>query len=182
MTENIVLLIVSLVLICLFMRFIYFYAKLRAMNQHRDAFERFLVATQEKPSDYQPYAELAESWMEITKLVRQAGIDVVLLSRAPSIGMARTTSISILKDLSIAEKLPILESIQQSIGYFRARRNETFSPVFWIESLIGWPRSLLGFFGFDSNGTFAKFLQIVVLILEIVGGIILVATNYSTNL
>ena len=100
MIEDNARVIVGLVLFCLIMRFMYYYLKLRTVKQHRVAFERFLETTQEKPTNYQPYAELAEKWKEITKLLRQADIDLVLLQRTPSGSMMRTTSILVLKDFS----------------------------------------------------------------------------------
>jgi len=66
------------------------------------------------------------------------------------------------------------EAFFQTKGYFRGRRNETLSPVFWIESFLNWPKTLLGHLGFNIEGAFAQFLKIVVLILEIVGSIFLV--------
>ena len=60
--------------------------------------------------------------------------------------------------------------------------NETFSPIFWIESLINWPKSLLGLLGFEKEGAFAKLLQILFLVVEVVGAIILVVRNYTSQL
>lgn len=179
MIDHVALILAGFFVVCLIVRPIFYYAKLRAMYQHRDAFVRFLNATSENPSDYQPYAELALKWKEITNLVRQADIDIVLLARAPSHSMVCTTSIMVFKDFTLNEKFQVLESIDQAIGHFAARRNESFSPIFWIESLFNWPKSLLGSLGFKSEGAFAKILQIVVLILEIAVAVLAVTNSIN---
>ena len=128
------------------------------------------------------HADLAERWPEMTELFAQARLRVLFGRQVGIGGFQPTGSISVwesLREDGGEQQRLILEALHQAKGYFRTRRNESFSPIFWIESFFMWPRSLLSYLGISSNGAFAKSLQILVLILEIAGGVILVTNNFQ---
>ena len=175
MIESIALTMAGFIVICIIVRTIYFQSKLMAVTRHLNAFLGILEATSERKSDMQAYAQahanLAERWPEITALFAQARLRVLFGRKVGFGGFQPTGSISVWESLSedgVEQKKLILEALHQARGYFRSRRNESFSrPIYWIESFINWPKSLLGYLGIDREGAIAKFLQIVVLILEI---------------
>ena len=181
-TERVALLIAAVVVVSLLLRFIYYHAKLRAVTRYCNDYERFREATSSDPANHSPYADLLEKQTEIVKLFKQAQLSPPTIAYVEPAGYGylqphRLSSWDNLHHHSAELRMHNMHSFHKSIGYFRARRNETFSPVFWIESLVNWPRSMLGFLGFNSDGAFAKFLQVAVLSLEVAGGVILAVNN-----
>ncbi len=175
--EYVAIRLLALIAICMVIRFTYYHLKLRAISQHLNSYFRILEEVSENKSDMNAHAELAERWPEITKLFGQAHFRLVFGHRVGISGFQPTGSISVwdsLGERGDEQRRHILEAFYQTKGFFRARRNETLSPVFCIESFLNWPKTLLGRLGFNIEGAFAQFLKIVVLILEIVGCIFFV--------
>ncbi|MDE2749292.1 MAG: hypothetical protein OXI34_10030 [Chloroflexota bacterium] len=184
MNESVALAITAFIVICMILRFLYYHAKLLAILRHRYAYGQFLNASQQNPSEFQPFGEIAERQTEIITLFQEARqsphqLTVVKPLGYGQLGTASTSAWENIHDPSHETASANLQSFHRTIGYFRARRNETFSPVFWIKSLLNWPTSLLGFLGFNREGGAAKFLQIVVLVLEFSGGVILAINNFQ---
>lgn len=174
MVERIALTVLGFLLTCIVARFIYFQSKLVAITRHLNAFVGIVNTTSDRDSNAQAYAQahvdLAERWPEITELFAQAHIRLVFGRKVGFSGFQPTGSISVWETLGAdggEQSRLILEALHQARGYYRTRRNESISPVFWIESFLNWPRSLLGYVGINREGTFAKIVQAVVLILEI---------------
>lgn len=174
MVERAVLAVLGAFVICLITRTIYFHSKLLAVTRHLSAFIRIVEATSDRESDMQAsaeaHAELAERWPEITKLFAQSHIRLVFGRKVGITGFQPSGSISVWESLGedgFEQRKLMLEALHQARGYFRSRRNESYSPIYWIESFINWPKTLLGVLGFNTDGAFAKFLQILFHILEV---------------
>lgn len=186
MVEHVILAALAALVTFVILRLTYYHSKVMAATRHLNAFLAIIEATSERNSDRQAYArahtDLAERWPEITELLEQARIRV-LFGRNLGFGDFQPSGSKliwqILGDTGFEQRRGVLEAFYQARGYFRARRNESISPIFWIESLINWPRAILRFLGFSSDGMFAKLLQVAVLILEVAAGIILVANNFQ---
>lgn len=179
--ERVALVAVAIATVALLLRLIYYHAKLRAISRYHKEYEQFREAATSDPTNHNLYYAILEKQTEIVKLFKQARRTSPIISYAEQAGYGLVQSRQLspwdnLQHDSAEIQQHILFSFHISIGYFRARRNETVSPVFWIESLIIWPRSLLGFLGYNNEGAFAKLLQILVLIFEIV-----VAAFAATN-
>lgn len=182
--ERVALITVAIVSVSLVLRLIYYHAKLRATTHYRNAYERFREATASDPANHSLYAELLEKQTEIVKLFKEAQLSPPTISYVEPAGYGyvhptRVSSWDNLHHDSAELQLHNMHSFHRAMGYFRARRNETISPVFWIESLVNWPRLLLGFLGFNSEGAFAKFLQMIVWILKFAVGVLAVANSMN---
>ncbi len=177
MTDQIALLIVVAIGVSFLLRLIYYHAKLKAITHYFKEYERFCEATSSDPTNHGPYADLLENQTEIVKLFKQSHLSPATVSFVEPVGYGfvqqrKASSWDNLHHNSAEYRLHNKHTFHKSVGYFRARRNETISPVFWIETFLIWPKSLLGFLGFDEEGFLANRLNTVILILEAVGGII----------
>lgn len=149
-------------------RWLYFNAKIKAANRCREEYLRVLEEVSKGQRDFKHYDRLAEVEARFTRLMMQAKSYPTgfILKHEPEMFGEFGPSPSMVRTY--------LQSFHTSIGYFQARKSETFSIVCWIDTLINWPRIVLGKLGFDRNGSIANLLKIAALILEIFGFILLV--------
>ena len=68
-------------------------------------------------------------------------------------------------------------SFSRAIGYYRARRNESINPFFWVISFYNWPKTLFRSFGIDKGNPSLSLLNFLALGLEILGAIALLAPH-----
>lgn len=173
-TEQEILLILILIVIFLVfivLRWLYFCLKLRSTHQCRKEYLQILeILSNREQQNFQNYDRLAKIEQDYFKLFEQAKIYhsmiVVPSEQQEKYGDMGPTS-SVVKYN--------VQMFSETIGYFQARTNESFSPVFWIESFINWPKTVLGNLGFNQDGAIANFLKLAFLFLEVVGGFILLS-------
>ena len=154
-------------------RWLYFSLKLWDANRLRDEYMHVLYELSKDQQDNKRYDKLAEVEARFARLFKQSNSSPTgfILRRESEIFGEFGPSPSVVKTY--------LESFHSCIGYFRARRNEARSPVFWLESLFNWPKTLLGFLGFETDSAIAKILQLLVFILEIAGALIAAANSIT---
>ena len=154
----------------LVLRRLYFDRKLAEVNRYRDEYSCVLNTISKGGQDVQHYDRHAEIEAMLVKLFKQANeyhpLREAFDDRSRRYGAKGPTD-------SHVEN--ILQSCHETIGYFRARKNETFSLTYWIETLFDWPKTAVGMLGFDRDGSAANFLKLAALIIEIVGGIYLLS-------
>ena len=169
--ERVAIVVAGLILICLIVRFLYYHAKLGATYQCRDQYLQVLERLSQDQQDLQHYDKLAEVEARFTRLFKQANSSPTgfIIRNEPETFGAFGPSPSMVRTY--------LQSFHASIGYFLARRNETISPIYWLEAFFNWPKTLLGMLGFNRQGSFANLLQLLVTMLEAVGVILLVVSR-----
>ena len=174
MFEQIVFVLFGFAVISLLIRCLLNISRLTAVRSHLKAYNSLMKQAEDDPTSVKPYTDLAERKTEIIKLFQITGISPPSFTRPAMSGTFSDDPLDTIRRPSQPRvQLRSIESFHEAIGYFRARRNETIDPIFWIESLLNWPSNLLGLFGFDSNGPVVKFFQVMVLALEVAGGFIL---------
>ncbi|MDE2775078.1 MAG: hypothetical protein OXI77_03960 [Chloroflexota bacterium] len=163
--------VIAVGLLVLVVRWLYFNSKIYAVNRNRDEYMRILEALSNGQQDFMHYDRLAEVEARLSRLLRQSNSAPTgfILRHEPEMFGAFGPSPSVVRTY--------LQSFHESIGYFRARKNETVNPIFWIESLLNWPKSVLGMLGFNEHGAFANMLKLLVLVLEVVVGFLLVVSR-----
>ena len=172
--EQIAFPVTGLVVFLLVVRALYYHSKVLAISKHRCAYVNFVNTARQNPSEFEPYGEIAERQTEIVKLFEEAGqsphhLAVVQQMGYGIVGTGSTNAWINLHDHSHETVSANLQNFHRTKGFFRARRNETLSPAFWIETLINWPATLLGRIGLDPEGSIASIVKLLALVAEIVG-------------
>lgn len=110
--------------------------------------------------------KLRESRGQVVKLFKEAGVKDSHVSVARHIGFGKLS----IKEVSVFANFPnpredfaapILAMFRETIGTYRARMLETFSPLYWIETLINLPRALLSYLGVPAENVLVRVLQVV---------------------
>ena len=96
----------------------------------------------------------------------EAGLTSPLMSftQATGLGQGITGMLPTWENLHSNERQAVhsnIQSFHRAKGYFRGRRNETLSLVFWFETFINWPATVLGIIGLDKSGSLGKLLKLV---------------------
>lgn len=180
--ERVPIVVAGILLICLIVRFLYYHAKLRAISQHRNAYGTFLDQASKDSKQFKAFGDIAERQPDIVKLFEEAGQSPhqQAVVQPMGHGLVGTGSANAWTNLHNNDHETVsanLQNFHRTKGFFRARRNETFSPVFWIESFLRWPNILIGFFGFNSEGRTAKLSQVSAIVVEVVATINFVTEN-----
>ena len=160
---------VAICLILLALRWLYFNTKLRAAYRYREEYLSILEKLSDDHQDLRKYDTLAEIEQAFVKLFKEARQYRPLLSYVS--GERRPFGEMGPRQREVKNHL---ESFSNTIAYFLARRTETFELLFWADTLLNWPKSAVSILGFKREGSFAGFLKVAVLIVEIVAGIMLV--------
>ena len=107
-----------------------------------------------------------ESKAQVVKLVRDAGVDDQHLNVSEHVGGG---NLRVFK-ASVLDNFPHFESdmssaaqrlMREAIGAYRARMIEAFSPIYWVESVLYLPRTVLRYLDLPAEGTGAKIAQLV---------------------
>ncbi len=110
--------------------------------------------------------KLRESKAQVVKLFRDAGVKDSYVSVANPIGYGQLS----VKEASVFDNFPnarkdfahpILGMFREAIGTYRARMLETFSPFYWLDTLILLPREVLGYLGVPAENVVVKIGQVV---------------------
>ena len=171
MIEQIILVLLCLFAILVISLNLYFRSKVLATERLRSQYLNMLDVLSNDHENLRNYDRLAAIEKESVKLFKQAKVYFpgAIISREPMpFGDLGPRPSEVKTNLGL---------FQNSIGYFGARRNETRSMVYWIESLINWPKSVLALLGFDRNGSFANVIQLILWIVQIVSGFTFVVTT-----
>lgn len=177
--QQLLLILISIVIFAAIIRLIYFQLNLWAIKRYRNQYAGYLDALSADENGWQQsFDKLNESQTEIVRLFEQANLAPKNISVVERMGYGYIKAGHVRAwDHLTNIRLDIVDSNQKSfheaIGYFRARRNETFNPAYWIEFLVFWPRNLLAYLGLDKDSLLVKILQILVLLAEFIIGVIL---------
>ena len=176
-TQQLLLILIFIMIFAAIIRLIYFQINLRAIKRYRNQYTDYLNALSVDENDWQSFDKFNESQTEIVRLFEQAGLEPQTVSVVELIGYGYKTRRATAWD-NLANTRPDIvglnrKSFHGAIGYFRARRNETFNPAFLIKCLVFWPRSVLAYLGLDKDSLLVKILQILVLLAEFIIGVIL---------
>lgn len=102
----------------------------------------------------------------IKKLFENAGVDDVLFpeTRPNGYGQLVTFKASVIQNLD--QVRPDLISYSETlflktIGVYRKRIFETFSPFYWMQTIIFLPASILSYLGAQANSFFVKLFQVI---------------------
>ena len=169
-------------LFIMLLRNVYFHKKLRSTQRYWSEYQSYLDAISKNANDWQSYDKFAESHTEMKKLFQQAGLSSVtvpVFEKAP-IGRnlkVQTGTAQTWDHLDTTDELFVAtnrKTLHEAIGYFRGRRNETCSIVYWIETVIFWPRHVLTYLGLNKDSSTTKVLHILAVVAELAGGIVLI--------
>lgn len=107
-----------------------------------------------------------ESKAQVVKLVKDAGVADQRISVSELVGYGSYQ----VRDASVLDNFPHLRQdmstaaqrlMREAIGAYRARMLEALSPLYWIESVLYLPRTVLRYLDLPAEGTRAKILQVV---------------------
>ena len=178
--QQLLLILISIVIFVAIIRLIYFQLSLWAIKRYRNQYAGYLDALSVDENDWrQSFDKLNESQTEIVRLFEQANLAPKNISVVERMGYGYIKAGHVRAWNHLTNiRIDIVDSNQKSfheaIGYFRARRNETFSIVYWIECLVFWPRNLLAYLGLGKDSALVKILQTLVLLAEFIGAIALI--------
>ncbi len=140
--------------------------------RYRDEYRRVLAELFKGSREENDYDRVAEIEIVLVTLFKQAG------EYHPSRGIYGSTRRLYGSMGPMQSKVEnFFQSCHESVGYFRARKNETLESAFWIETFLNWPRNVAQLLGFDKHGSVANVLKLAVLLLEFVGGILLLLSR-----
>lgn len=177
-TQRLLPLLISIAIFAAIIRLIYFQLNLWAIKRYRNQYVDYLNALSVDENWQQSFDKLNESQTEIVRLFEQADLAPQIISVVEPMGWGYigTGHVRAWNYLTNSRHDIIAsnqKSFHEAIGYFRARRNETFNPAYWIKCLVFWPRNLLAYLGLDKDSLLVNILQILVWLIKV----ILVLTN-----
>ena len=139
MLENIVLIFIVFAVSYIILRVLYYNAKLKAAYRYRIEYLRILEVISKDQQDLHLYDQLAAIEHVFVKLFKEAGeynpLAVIIVEQPIRYGALGPTDSQIRN---------YVKSFSETIGYFLARRNETLSLVYWIQTVINWARKRVG--------------------------------------
>ena len=168
-TQNPALPLFLAVLLFLLVRTIYYQTKLRSIEGYRSKYEKYLDAISKDGSDWESFDRFAECQTEIIKLFEQAGLSSGLVPVYEKFPLGnnlhvKTGTVQPLEHLTATDDQIVAsnrKTFHEAIGYFRARRDETVSIVFWVDMLIFHPRKIVAAVGGNKDGLVAILLNVV---------------------
>lgn len=113
---------------------------------------------------------------EIISLFKKAGVKNISIPITQSVGFGRAATF----EADVFTNFPSAHSdisggavrmFYEAEGIFRQRIFETFSPVFWINSVVFAPKKLLEYLGFDENKSLFKACNVLLTFIWWVFGI-----------
>jgi hypothetical protein len=102
----------------------------------------------------------------VTKLFETAGVVESYFAVAESVGYGYIHTEKVPHFLNMANRREdivgaTLRSFGQAKAIFRSRLIETFSPLFWIRTLLFLPRHLFLYLGVKADSVFVKIVQVI---------------------
>lgn len=175
-TQNPALLLILAFLIIVLVRIMYYQVKLRSIEGYRNKYQSYIDAISKDANDWESGERFAECQSEIIKLFEQAELSsspVPVFEDFPLGNNLRvqTGTAQAWDNLAVTEQRFVASNrltIHAAIGYFRARRNETVSIVYWVELVVFHPRKIVAAFGGSTTGVVANVTNIVALIGEVI--------------
>lgn len=139
-------------------------------------------------SKYENYIKNSEEWyiienkQKIVTIIKKAGIEDSYRPYVEPVGYWRIVegNISVFKNLDSRREdiMQLVYSILREINsIFKSRIIDSFNPVYWIETVIYLPRTILFYFGVKADNTIVKIFQIIWWILVFVSTIVSIFFN-----
>ena len=149
----------------------YYHLKLRTAKKMKQHYEAYLRAISANEHDWNAFDRLNEFQPEAIRLFEQAGLGPTPVPFVKPVGFTHIQSghVTAWNNLTNATSDIVganRKSFGLAIGFFRARRNETAEPVYWIELVLLHPRKILEYLGF-AHGWLLNVSNLVALIAEI---------------
>lgn len=131
----------------------YFY---RTVNLFND-YQKFL----KKESD-----TVTSKKQEIKKLFSRANIENSYLpvTQPAGYGYFHSANFPIIDNMFVNDSRvisAIIGMFEESIGLYKSRIFEAINPLYWIESIIYLPRTVISYLGLSTNAIAAKILQVI---------------------
>ena len=172
-TQHLLPIFISIVIFGAIIRLIDFQLNLWAIKRYWKQYADYLNTLLVDGNWQQSFDKLNESQTEIVRLFEQANlapknISVVERMGYGYIGAGQVRAWDHLTNSRLDIIVSNQKSFHEAIGYFRARRNETFNPAFLIKCLVFWPRSVLAYLGLNKDSSLVKILQILVWLIEVI--------------
>ena len=173
--QNPALVLILVFLFIALVRSVYYQMKLRSIEGYWSEYQGYLNAISRDKYDWESYDKFAECQTEIIKQFEQAGLTskpVPVYGEFP-LGnnlQVQTGTAKSWEHLTATDERFVAmnrKTFHEAIGYFRARRNETFSIIYWIELIVFHPRKILSYISLvDEASVWAKGIHVVALIAE----------------
>ena len=176
--QQLLLILISIVIFGAIIRLIDFQLNLWAVKRYWKQYADYLNTLLVDGNWQQSFDKLNESQTEIVRLFEQAGLAPQIISVVEPmgwgyIGTGHVKAWNYLTNSRFDIIVSNQKSFHEAIGYFRARRNEMFNPVFLIKCLVFWPRSVLAYLGLNKDSSLVKILQILVWLIEVMAVLII---------
>jgi hypothetical protein len=109
---------------------------------------------------------MATYTQDITKLLKQAKVNdiIIPISQRISGNQTVTTRSSVINNIishHVQITLHAVDLFDSAIGYYRSAYKEAFNPLFWIETLVFLPRSIMSYIGIDNDKLSSKALNVI---------------------
>ena len=149
------------------LRWLYFHSKLHETRHLREEYSRLLNELEENPQyQYERIDKLAEINQGMHSLFKQAN------TIRPFISFSQEPEPFGTMGPSPSSVRGALHSFHDTVAYFRVRRNETLSVVYWFETIGNLPKKLLEYLGVDPHGRLAEFINVLARVVAIVVGVL----------
>ena len=177
--QNPALLLILVFLFIMLVRSVYYQMKLRSIEAYWTKYQSYLNAISRDENDWDSFDKFAECQTEIIKQFEQAGLTTKPLPVYGEFPLGnnlrvQTGTAKSWEHLTVTDERFVAtnrKTFHEAIGYFRARRNETFSIIYWTELLVFHPRKILSYISLvDEASVWAKGIHVLALIAELLVG------------
>jgi len=182
---NYILIIGSIVLIVLGRAF-YHQNRINYLKRVEKLYESYIASYDGKTKQINPdiKTKLLGEKGELRKLFDKAGVQDRYDSfmDPAGFGFVKPTQIRYFDNIHVPNghiAIYFHDAFAESAGYFKKRRNESFSLYFWIILVINLPKHLFHYYGKESKGTLYTLVDVVYKTVFIIGAIYALVTGVN---
>lgn len=165
---NSLLLIIAILFVLIIGRFIYYQYKVTYLKRVKNLYGDYLKSYDPESQKVNPKLKekLLKEKSELIKLFNKAEIPEASDSYMKPLGLgyAKQQKIRYLDNIHFPNENIISffnNAFLEVIGYFLKRRNESFSPYYWLSLLINFPKHTFQFYGAKPQGVFYNLIDII---------------------
>jgi len=131
-------------------RFAYYQVRLRKITTFGDRYRHYLRDESASPE------WLVEHTNSFTRMMRECAAEAGTLTRLQEAGYGYLEPVRIAAEDNLGVRDPEVVTVTNRTilriqGHYRAERNRTFSPLYWVEFLVFLPREVLRHLGVGSD-------------------------------
>jgi len=160
-------------------RTIFYQYKISYLKKSRKIYKSYLNSynAENKSIDMNLREKLLNEKSEIKKLFNKAEIIEASDSYMKIVGMGyvKEQPIQFIENIHIPNNVKITSffknAFAETIGFYKKRRNESFSVFYWLSLIINFPKHVFNFYGGETKGAFYILINIVYKLAVILGSL-----------